>query len=178
MPGYGPFLVCDFRVHTRRSDGTLSVGEAVNLYGQRRVDVIAISDPLPASPELFIDYLAEIVDAADRARRLYDMLVIPGAEVGRTRRWGRPSPLLALNLRRWFSADEHARNLGKAIERQGAVSLPCNSPILGCHLSNPRDGYSCETLLRCEKNWESIASTLRASVDFALMVRRAEPQAA
>jgi predicted metal-dependent phosphoesterase TrpH len=34
MPGYEPFLLCDFHVHTRWSDGALSVAEVVDLYGR------------------------------------------------------------------------------------------------------------------------------------------------
>jgi predicted metal-dependent phosphoesterase TrpH len=45
MPGYEPFLLCDFHVHTRWSDGRLTVGEVVDLYGQTgKFDVIAITD--------------------------------------------------------------------------------------------------------------------------------------
>jgi predicted metal-dependent phosphoesterase TrpH len=45
MPGYEPFLLCDFHVHTTWSDGRLSVREVVDLYGQTgRFDVIAITD--------------------------------------------------------------------------------------------------------------------------------------
>ena len=33
MPGYEPFLLCDFHVHTTWSDGRLSVREVVDLYG-------------------------------------------------------------------------------------------------------------------------------------------------
>ena len=34
MPGYEPFLLCDFHVHTRWSDGNLTVREVIDLYGQ------------------------------------------------------------------------------------------------------------------------------------------------
>ena len=34
MPGYEPFLLCDFHVHTQWSDGRLTVREVVDLYGQ------------------------------------------------------------------------------------------------------------------------------------------------
>jgi Predicted metal-dependent phosphoesterases (PHP family) len=45
VPGYEPFLLCDFHVHTNWSDGQLSVREVVDLYGKtRRFDVIAITD--------------------------------------------------------------------------------------------------------------------------------------
>ena len=45
VPGYEPFLLCDFHVHTTWSDGRLSIREVVDLYGQTgRFDVIAITD--------------------------------------------------------------------------------------------------------------------------------------
>jgi predicted metal-dependent phosphoesterase TrpH len=45
MPGYEPFLLCDFHVHTQWSDGKLSVSEVVDLYGSTgKFDVIAITD--------------------------------------------------------------------------------------------------------------------------------------
>jgi predicted metal-dependent phosphoesterase TrpH len=45
MPGYEPFLLCDFHVHTKWSDGRLSVREVVDLYGSTgKFDVIAITD--------------------------------------------------------------------------------------------------------------------------------------
>ena len=45
MPGYEPFLLCDFHVHTSWSDGRLSLREVVDLYGSTgRFDVIAITD--------------------------------------------------------------------------------------------------------------------------------------
>ena len=45
MPGYEPFLLCDFHVHTRWSDGRLPLRDVVDLYGRTgRFDVIAITD--------------------------------------------------------------------------------------------------------------------------------------
>src|ERR1700687_1184890 len=103
VPGYEPFLLCDFHVHTRWSDGRLSVREVVDLYGRTgRFDVIAITDHIlmgrdllgrvarlatlgrrdfSVTPERFDAYLEDIAIEGRRAKRLYDMLVIPGAEV-------------------------------------------------------------------------------------------------
>ena len=54
MPGYEPFLLCDFHVHTQWSDGRLSVREVVDLYGQTgRFDVIAITDHILMDRDLF-----------------------------------------------------------------------------------------------------------------------------
>src|SRR5262245_11333615 len=103
MPGYEPFLLCDFHVHTTWSDGRLSVREVIDLYGKTgRFDVIAITDHIlmkrdlfgraarlaslgrkhfSVTEERFPAYLADIAAEAKRARKLYDLLVIPGAEV-------------------------------------------------------------------------------------------------
>ena len=92
MPGYEPFLLCDFHVHTRWSDGRLSIREVVDLYGQTgRFDVIAITDHILMKRDLlaragrfasfgyrhfsvtedrFETYLEDIATEAKRARRL------------------------------------------------------------------------------------------------------------
>ena len=89
MPGYEPFLLCDFHVHTTWSDGRLSLREVVDLYGQtEKFDVLAITDHILAkkdllgrlgrmatlgrrrfsiTPESFDDYMADIEKEA-RAR--------------------------------------------------------------------------------------------------------------
>src|SRR5678816_4333682 len=53
MPGYEPFLLCDFHVHTQWSDGKLSVSEVVDLYGSTgKFDVIAITDHILMKKDL------------------------------------------------------------------------------------------------------------------------------
>ena len=53
MPGYEPFLLCDFHVHTTWSDGKLSVGEVVDLYGSTgKFDVLAITDHILMQKDL------------------------------------------------------------------------------------------------------------------------------
>src|SRR6185295_16257432 len=103
MPGYEPFLLCDFHVHTRWSDGRLSLREVVDLYGRtERFDVIAITDHILMKRDLlaragrlatlgrrqfsvtedrFEAYLADIRAEAQRAKKLYGLLVVPGAEI-------------------------------------------------------------------------------------------------
>ena len=100
MPGYEPFLLCDFHVHTRWSDGRLSVREVVDLYGQtasrrhrhhRHILMRRICWPAPAAgnprrrnfgvrEEDFDDYLADCA-RRPRARLLKRDVVVPGAEV-------------------------------------------------------------------------------------------------
>jgi histidinol phosphatase-like PHP family hydrolase len=103
MPGYEPFLLCDFHVHTQWSDGKLSVAEVVDLYGSTgKFDVIAITDHILMKNDLlaragriatlgrrafgvreqdFEHYLENVRAEATRALEQYGMLVIPGAEI-------------------------------------------------------------------------------------------------
>jgi predicted metal-dependent phosphoesterase TrpH len=149
VPGYEPFLLCDFHVHTTWSDGRLSVRDVVDLYGQTgRFDVIAITDHILMERDLlkragriaslglkhfsvtedrFDDYLADIATEAARARKLYDMLVIPGAEVTQNHfRSRKNSHIIALNLTRYISADQSAEEILKEIRRQDAFSIACH----------------------------------------------------
>src|SRR6476620_2304608 len=99
MPGYEPFLLCDFHVHTRWSDGRLSLREVVDLYGKTgRFDVIGITDhtlmkrgllaraarratmgrrEFSVTESRFHPYLEDIASEARRAHRRYDLLVVP-----------------------------------------------------------------------------------------------------
>ena len=242
MPGYEPFLLCDFHVHTRWSDGRLSVREVVDLYGRTgRFDVIAITDHIlmkrdllgraarlatlgrcefSVTPERFDFYLEDIAAEARRAKQLYGMLVIPGAEITQNHiRSRKNSHIVALNIREHISADQPAEDILKEIRRQGALSIACHPhhrtttrlEIGTCYLwehrrrvgglvdvweagnrddlfsvtslkhypyvansdfHKPKHLYSWKTLLRCEKEWDAIAHTLRANVDIALTLFR------
>ena len=242
MPGYEPFLLCDFHVHTRWSDGRLTIREVIDLYGQTgRFDVIGITDHIlmtrdllarvgrfaslgqrtfSVTPDRFQAYLDEIRAEANRARRLYDLLVIPGAEITQNHlRSKKNAHIVALNLKEYISADQPAENILKEIRRQGAFSIACHPhhrttrrvEIGTCYLwdhrkrlvdlvdvweaanrddlfsvtslkhypyvansdfHKPKHLYSWKTLLRCEKNWESVARALRSNVDVALTLYR------
>jgi predicted metal-dependent phosphoesterase TrpH len=149
MPGYEPFLLCDFHVHTTWSDGKLSIREVVDLYGQtRRFDVIAITDHIlmkrdllaraakwasfgrrdfSVTEERFADYLADIRSEAKRAKKLYDMLLIPGAEITQNHlRSKKNSHIIALNIQDYISADQSAEDILTEIRRQGALSIACH----------------------------------------------------
>lgn len=242
MPGYEPFLLCDFHVHTLWSDGRLSIREVVDLYGRTgQFDVIAITDHVLMKRDLlaragklaslglkqfsvtqdrFPSYLAEIASEARRARELYDLLVIPGVEVTQNHlRSHKNSHIVALNVREWISADQSADDILHAIRRQGALSIACHPhhrttrriEIGTCFLwehrkrlaglvdvweaanrddlfsvtslkhypyvansdfHKPKHLYSWKTLLRCDKQWDAIARTLRDNVDVALTLYR------
>src|SRR5688572_8137351 len=149
MPGYEPFLLCDFHVHTRWSDGKLTIGEVVDLYGSSgKFDVIAITDHILMKNDLlaragrlatlgrraygvrkddFEAYLADIRQEAKRALKTYGMLVIPGAEITQNRLRGKKnSHVIALDIKEYISADQTAAEILRAIRRQGGVSIACH----------------------------------------------------
>jgi hypothetical protein len=149
VPGYEPFLLCDFHVHTRWSDGRLSVREVIDLYGKtRHFDVIAITDHILMERDLlarvgrlaslgyrsysvtedrFSAYLDEIESEGVRAKRLYGMLVVPCAEITQNHiRSRKNSHIVGLNLKKWVSADQTAEKILQEIRRQGALSIACH----------------------------------------------------
>ncbi len=149
MPGYEPYLLCDFHVHTAWSDGRLSLREVVDLYGQtEKFDVLAITDHILSRKDLlarigraatfgrrrfsvtrdsFDDYLADIQKEADRARREYGMLVLPGAEITQNHvRAKHNSHIIALGITDYISADDSARDILREIRRQQALSIACH----------------------------------------------------
>jgi hypothetical protein len=88
--GMKPALLCELHAHTTWSDGCLALRELVDLYGRAGFDVLCITDHVLREddpwwpPEAcvheanFGSYLAAVEAEADRARALYDLLVVPG----------------------------------------------------------------------------------------------------
>jgi predicted metal-dependent phosphoesterase TrpH len=149
MPGYEPFLLCDFHVHTRWSDGTLTLRDVIDLYGRTRLfDVIAITDHILLKKDLlarvgriatlgrrafgvreeqFAAYLADIRAEAKRAMATYGLLVVPGAEITQNRLSGRKnSHVIALDIKQYISADLRAEEILREIRRQDALSIACH----------------------------------------------------
>ena len=149
MPGYEPFLLCDFHVHTQWSDGRLPLRDVVDLYGSTgRFDVIAITDHILMTRDLlgragrylslgrrefsvtkarFDAYLDAIAAEARRAADRYGLLVIPGAEITQNHiRSRKNSHIVGLNIREFISADQPAEDILRAIRAQGALSIACH----------------------------------------------------
>ena len=170
MPGYEPFLLCDFHVHTQWSDGRLSVADVVDLYGATgKFDAIAITDHILMKKDLlaragrlatlgrrafgvreadFDAYLDDIRTQAHRAMATYGMLVVPGAEITQNRLRGRKnSHIIALDIKKYISADQRADDVLREIRRQGALSIACHPhhrttrriEISTCYLWDHRD---------------------------------------
>ena len=136
-------------VHTRWSDGRLTLAEVVDLYGSTgKFDVIVITDHIlmkkdffaragrlaslgrrmfGVRQETFDAYLADIRKEAARALDQYGMLVIPGAEITQNRLRGRMnSHIIALDIKQYISADQKADAILREIQRQGALSIACH----------------------------------------------------
>ena len=132
-------LLCELHAHTTWSDGTLTLRELVDLYGELGFDALCVTDHTcraddPWLPEEehgpravhagnYTGYLAELNREADRARERYDLLLLPGLELT----WNDLDPLraahaLALGLRTFVGMDDGleaalstARQAGAAI---------------------------------------------------------------
>lgn len=149
MPGYEPFLLCDFHVHTQWSDGRLTVADVVDLYGRTgSFDVIAITDHILMKKDLlaraarlatlgrrrfgllesqFQEYLDDIAEQGARAWREYGLLVLPGVEVTQNHlKAKKNSHIIALGVTGYISADQEALAILKEIRRQGGVSVACH----------------------------------------------------
>jgi predicted metal-dependent phosphoesterase TrpH len=79
-------LLCELHAHTTWSDGALSLPALVDLYGRRGFDVLAVThhatrDTSHLHATNFDSYLAAIEREAERARRVYGLVVIPGLEL-------------------------------------------------------------------------------------------------
>jgi 3',5'-nucleoside bisphosphate phosphatase len=83
-------LLCELHAHTRWSDGALTLPELIDLYGTNGFDVLAVTEhvirhcdglPFGVHGRNHADYFAEIAAQAERARRDYDLLVLPGLEL-------------------------------------------------------------------------------------------------
>ena len=86
MPTKSPPLLCELHSHSTWSDGSLTLRELCDLYGRRGFDVLAVTDHAPRDERQIqaanhAAYLAAIEEEAERAARLYDLLVIPGVEL-------------------------------------------------------------------------------------------------
>ena len=147
------FCSATFTCTRKWSDGRLSIREVVDLYGQTgRFDVIAITDHilmkrdllaragrLPRSAGALLGDRGSVRRLPGRhrrrrrarARRLYDLLVIPGAEITQNHfRSKKNSHIVALNIREYISADQPAEDILREIRAAGRAQhrLPSAPP--------------------------------------------------
>jgi hypothetical protein len=157
-PG-GP-LVCELHAHSRWSDGALGVAELVDLHGQNGFDVLCITDHVvrqddpwreregirhrSIDEDSYAPYLGEIEQQAERARRTYGMLVVPGLEL--TFNDAEPvlaAHALAIGLRSFVSVDH---GIAEAIE----TAAEAGAAIIAAH---PYDGEPASSSTRLTKRF-------------------------
>jgi predicted metal-dependent phosphoesterase TrpH len=89
-------LLCELHAHTTWSDGTLELAALVDLYGANGFDVLVVTDHALRSDDPWSAenpdgawvgadnhdaYLQAIQAESERARALYDLVVVPGLEL-------------------------------------------------------------------------------------------------
>jgi predicted metal-dependent phosphoesterase TrpH len=124
-------LLCELHAHTTFSDGALSASELVDLYGSAGFDVLAITDhvcrtgesPCALVAEDHARYLETLEAEAERARLLYDLLVIPGLELTWDDLPERSGHALAVGVREWIGVDDGLEQALQAAEAGGAALI-------------------------------------------------------
>jgi predicted metal-dependent phosphoesterase TrpH len=124
-------MLAELHAHTTWSDGVLSSTQLVDLYGRAGFDVLAITDHVVHSAaaeqvraESYTAYLEDLDAEAERARRRYGMLVVPGLELtvddSDPRRAGHA---LAIGLREFVSVDHGLEAALRAARAAGAALI-------------------------------------------------------
>lgn len=136
-------LLADLHIHTKWSDGRLSIPEVVDLFGRSGHDVIAITDHvvnadnvigkvthrfgLTVTAENFQPYRAEIEREARRAWDEYRMVVLPGFELTQNRfRRNQSAHALAIGAPDFISADGSVEDMLVRANDSGAVVVACH----------------------------------------------------
>lgn len=145
-------LLADLHVHTRWSDGQLSIPEVVDLFGRSGHDVIAITDHvvntdnvigkvthrfgLTVTRENFDAYRREIESEARRAWDEYRMLVVAGCELTQNRMLRSNSAhVLALGIDDFISADG-------SVEEMLARARDASALVVACHPNEMSDWFA------------------------------------
>jgi len=145
-------LLADFHIHTKWSDGTLSIPEVVDLFGRSGHDVIAITDHvvntdtligkaahhfgLTVTAQNFSEYRDEIEREKKRALDQYGMIVIAGFELTQNCvRRNNAAHVLALGVDEFISADGTVEEMLGRAQRQGRI-------VVACHPHEQSDWFS------------------------------------
>jgi hypothetical protein len=151
-------LLADLHIHTRWSDGRLSLPDVVDLFGRAGHDVIAITDHivnddsvigrithrigLTLTRQNFDAYRREIDEQARRAWDEYRMLVIAGAELTQNRvRRNASAHVLALTALTYHRGKRGARHPcpDQRMRPGQLVSNRPRPPLRVRHHRGPRD---------------------------------------
>jgi predicted metal-dependent phosphoesterase TrpH len=159
-------LLCDFHIHTTYSDGSVELRRTIDIFGQAGFDVIAITDHVvngdnsigklahrfrySVTSNNFYRYVDHIREEAERARRKYDMLVIPGVEISKNHFTADKSAhILLIDIRDFIPACWSYEEIFLDAKKQKALTVACHphhmSPVTDrdtLYLWNNRDKYA------------------------------------
>jgi len=145
-------LLADFHIHTKWSDGVLSIPEVVDLFGRAGHDVIAITDHVvntdtligkasrrlitSVTPQNFREYRDEIEREKKRALDQYGMLIIAGFELTQNCvRRNNSAHVLALGVEEFISADGTVEEMLERAQRLSKI-------VVACHPHEQSDWFS------------------------------------
>ena len=143
-------LLCELHAHTTFSDGSLTVRELVDLYGFAGFDVLAVTDHAcrdagarALTAAAHAGYLACLESEAERARKLYGLLVIPGLELTYADADPRQAGhALAVGLRSWISVGDGLDASVRAAALEGAALIAAHpytlAAVAGSHRGTAR----------------------------------------
>jgi hypothetical protein len=159
-------LLCELHAHTMWSDGALSLGELVDLYGRSGFDVLCVTDhvtrtddpwwapdvpPRGVHPGNHGAYLAEIEGQAARAARDYGLLLLPGLELT----YNHLDPFLAahalaVGCRALVPVDD---GIEAALDRARSEG----APHVAAHRSHARRGvHNSRATMRFDREWRTL----------------------
>jgi DNA polymerase III alpha subunit len=156
-------LLCELHAHTTWSDGALSLRELVDLYGRSGFDVLAVTDHTVRAPrdcptvrlDNYADYLVAVEVEAERARRLYDLLVLAGLELT----YDDPDPVLAahalaVGLRSFVGVEAGLEQALRRAREAGAALIAAHP------YSFERVGSSPRGTARFAESWRELAPSV------------------
>jgi hypothetical protein len=136
-------MLCDFHIHTNFSDGSLSMRDTIDLFGQAGFDVIAVTDHVVSGDnsigkfarqfnlsirgDNFDEYFGAIKEEATRAWQKYSMLVIPGVEISKNYiSQDKSAHLLLLDIKEFIPACLDYEEIFLEAKRQNALTVACH----------------------------------------------------
>ena len=141
-------LKADLHLHSRFSDGKLSIRELVDLYGHHNFDTIAITDHLSEKSKIigrvtrslklslcektFDKYLIEVCEEKVRALELYNLNVIFGYEITKNSfQNNRSCHLLILGVEEFISPDQEVEEIVFQAQKAGGVVIAAHPFLTG-----------------------------------------------
>lgn len=130
----------DFHLHSHFSDGGLSIPQLVDYTGRYGLGAIAITDHLcekksflgqsarwlskSLTERSFPEYMDVIAQEAERAWKVYGMLVVPGMEITKNSFSHKNSAhILAVGIREFINPDLSIEEIVAAIHEQGGIAI-------------------------------------------------------